>query len=152
MSERAKEITADIIAKGRKALDASAKERTESYLREAEAKAKASEERIAALKQKVNESSNSLREQILAYRKKWGKDFMPKEAARLGLPAFKAENAKRRMMFDMAEQKMRAKISAMFKRYSAHSSAMSNAINDLDEAEATLEAVGAILTVASRRK
>jgi len=152
MSERAKEITADIIAKGRKALDASAQERTESYLREAEAKAKASEERIAALKQKVNESSNSLREQILAYRKKWGKDFMPKQAAQLGLPPFKAENAKRRMMFDMAEQKMRAKIAAMFKRYSAHSSAMSNAINDLDEAEATLEAVGAILTVASRRK
>jgi hypothetical protein len=52
----------------------------------------------------------------------------------------------------MAEQKMRAKISAMFKRYSAQSSAMSNAMNDLDEAEATLEAIGAILTVASRRK
>jgi hypothetical protein len=47
---------------------------------------------------------------------------------------------------------MRAKISAMFNRYSAQSSSMSNAMNDLDEAEATLEAIGAILTVASRRK
>jgi hypothetical protein len=152
MSERAKEIHADIIAKTRQALDASAKERTESFLREAAAKAKASEERIAASQKKIDESSERMREMILSYRKKWGKDWKPKVAAELGLPPFKAENSKPRMMFDMAEQKMRAKISAMFKRYSAQSSDMSNAMNDLDEAEATLEAIGAILTVARRSK
>jgi hypothetical protein len=152
MSERAKEITADIIARGQKERDASAKERTESFLREAAARAKASEERIAASQKKVDEISDNLRQMILAYRKKWGRDWKPKKAAELGLPPFKEENSKRRMMFDMAEQKMRAKISAMFNRYSAQSSDMSNAMNDLDEAEATLEAIGAILTVASRRK
>jgi hypothetical protein len=152
MSERAKEITADIIARGQKERDASAKERTESFLREAAARAKASEERIAASQKKVDEISDNLRQMILAYRKKWGRDWKPKKAAELGLPPFKEENSKRRMMFDMAEQKMRAKISAMFNRYSAQSSSMSNAMNDLDEAEATLEAIGAILTVASRRK
>lgn len=153
ISERSKEIIAEMEtrhAAARKALD----EHFAPMIAEADANVKAANARVAETSKKLEEVKERQRQLHLEYRKKFGKDIDAKAAAKLGLPPLKAQNAKanRRSMFNTAEQKLRVAYAALAKQFNKYADMSSKAMETIDESDAILEAIGAIVAAARRRK
>jgi hypothetical protein len=155
MSERAKEITKQMASEFDSKITESLDKHFAPMLKESQDRAKEAQARAEEARAKANESSKSLRNSILEYRKKYGKDpykIKPQDAERLGIEPMKNARRVGRVMFDMAEQKMRVKIAQLAKQYDKHQSITDKASEALDDHEALLEAIDAIIETSRRRK
>lgn len=153
ISERSKEIVAKLgeqFATEKKARDA----KFDAMIAEADARVKAANDKVADANKRLQENLDSQRKLHLEFRKKFGKELDAKRAAKLGLPPYKAENRKRggRSMFSIAEEKMRSALADLVRKHDKYANIGKQAMETIRESDSLLDAIGAILKVARRRK